>query len=57
MEFIFIIDVEDMEEEYIFEYREFLPALADNLELKNEIDIIFIYIDSQFMRQEFLNED
>jgi hypothetical protein len=46
MKFIFIIDVENMEEKYIFKYREFFPVLADDLELNNEIDIIFIYTDS-----------
>jgi hypothetical protein len=46
MEFILIIDVEDMEEKYIFEYKEFPPALADDLKLNNKINIIFIYADS-----------
>jgi hypothetical protein len=50
MKFTLITDVENMEEKYIFKYREFSPTLADNLELNNKIDIIFIYIDSQFIR-------
>jgi hypothetical protein len=45
MKFIFIIDVENMEEKYIFKYKESPPTFADNLELNNKIDIIFIYID------------
>jgi hypothetical protein len=43
MEFIFITDVENMKEKYIFEYKEFPPAFADDLKLNNKIDIIFIY--------------
>jgi hypothetical protein len=57
MKFIFIIDVENMEEKYIFKYRKFSPIFADDLKLNNKIDIIFIYIDPQSIRQEFFNED
>jgi hypothetical protein len=46
-----------MEEKYIFKYKEFFSALTDDLELNNKIDIIFIYTDSQSIRQKSLNEN
>jgi hypothetical protein len=57
MKFTLITDVENIEEEYIFEYRKSFLALANDLELNNKIDIIFIYTDPQFIRQESLNEN
>jgi hypothetical protein len=47
MDFTFTLDVEDIKEEYVFEYKGFPLVLVGDAKLSRDIDVIFTHTDPQ----------